>query len=60
MPKFTVTAEETITNEYDVVADDIEDASKQVRDIFYNSFDNSIDSNTSTIQIIEVEEKNNE
>jgi hypothetical protein len=43
-----------------VVADDIEDASKQVRDIFYNSFDNSIDSNTSTIQIIEVEEKNNE
>ena len=56
MPKFTVTAEETITNEYDVVANDIEDASEQVKDMFYNSFTSSIDANTSSIQIIEVEE----
>jgi|TARA_Y100001951_G_scaffold105148_1_gene120269 ribosomal protein L20A (L18A) len=56
MPKFTVTAEETITNEYDVMANDIEDASEQVKDMFYNSFASSIDANTSSIQIIEVEE----
>ena len=56
MPKFTVTAEETINNEYDVVANDIEDASEQVKDMFYNSFTSSIDANTSSIQIIEVED----
>ena len=63
MSKFIVIAELSIFNEYDVVANDKEDASKQVKDMLYNSFEStlwkSIDADSFDVQIIDLEEIKN-
>ena len=63
MSKFIVIAELSIFNEYDVVANDIVDASIQVKDMLYNSFEStlwkSIDADSFDVQIIDVEEIKN-